>query len=88
MGAIQNLSSDKPKLIVPSDTLKLTYNGESKKTQYIMVGVPGDIAFKDSENVTVIVPSVNFIVGTMYPIATDQILATGTTATGIVGWFN
>lgn len=67
--------------ITPSDTQKLRYgDNQARKCKAIMVTVAGNVAVKNSKGDTVTLP---FLASQVYPFPTDQILATGTTATGI-----
>jgi len=80
-------SSDKPVLVTTSDTALLEYNSEVKKCIAISIEVAGDLAIANSEGTKVVLPAATLTVGVMHPISTEQIYATGTTATGIVAWF-
>jgi len=71
--------------VTPSDTELLKYDGEPSKTKGIYVAVSGDLTVKNDLDDTVIFTLA--AAGAVYPIATDKILSTGTTATGIVAFF-
>lgn len=63
--------------IVPSDT------EVSPMTQYIMVTVGGDLAVETRSGDTGVLPGL--LPGVQYAISVRKVLATGTTASGIVG---
>jgi len=71
--------------VTPSDTDLLKYNGNVSTCRGILLEVAGDIAIKDDENNTVVIAGL--AAGVIHPIATQQILSTNTTATGIVAYF-
>ena len=64
--------------IVPSDAIYIAI-----KPRAVIVGVSGNLAVTDSLGVTTVIP--NVIAGIFHPIRPVRILATGTTATNIVG---
>ena len=64
--------------ITPSDTVDIAF-----KPRAVIVGNSGNLAVTDSLGVTTIIP--NVIAGIFHPIRPVRILATGTTATNIVG---
>lgn len=72
-------------VVSPSDTAVLTWNGDSFSTKAIMAGVAGNIAVKDEVDTSVTI--VGLAAGVMYPIETNLILSTGTTATSITAFF-
>jgi len=80
-------SSDKPVLVTASDTALLEYNSEVKKCRGISVEVAGDLAISNEQGTKVVLPAATLAIGIIHPISTEQIWATGTTATGIVAWF-
>lgn len=63
--------------IAPSDT------EPAPMTQYIMVAVGGDLAVETRSGDTGILPGL--VPGAQYAISVSKVLATGTTASGIVG---
>jgi hypothetical protein len=65
--------------VTPSDT------AEFLQSSVLYVGVAGDIALKNRSGVTVI--HQNVPVG-VFSVQVTQVLATGTTASGIVAWYN
>ena len=83
-------STDEFKAITPSDTILLTYPNDqgdpiTRKCKQIYVGSTGDLAVQNSAGVTVVHP--NLLGGATYTISTGLILATGTTATGLIAYF-
>ena len=64
--------------ITPSDTADIPF-----KPRGVIVGVSGNLAVIDSLGVTTIIPSL--AAGIFHPIRPVRVLATGTTATNIVG---
>lgn len=71
--------------VTPSDTALLTYGGDPSITKGIYVGGAGNIACKNDLGATVVFTGL--VVGALYPISTEQILSTSTTATNIVALF-
>jgi uncharacterized protein (AIM24 family) len=63
--------------ITPSDSEKIA------QTQYIMVTAEGDVAVETTQGTQGVLPGL--VPGVQYAIAAQKVLATGTTATGIVG---
>ena len=83
-------SSDEFVAVTPSNTALLTYpydNGDpiTRTCKGIYVGVAGDVAVKDKYGNSVTFG--NLAAGMIHPIATKQILSTGTAATGIIAIF-
>ena len=80
-----------PVLVTPSDSDVLSFTTQFgkqiQKCRAISFAAVGDLAIKDGNDVTVIIPSGALAAGVMHPISTQKILATGTTATGIVAYF-
>lgn len=72
-------------VVTASDTDVLTWNGENFATKGVMVAVSGDLACKDEAGNSVTISTV--AAGVIHPIQTNQILSTGTTATGITAFF-
>lgn len=74
------------KLITPSDTEKLKpfAGGEIKRCNAILIGATGDVAIRNEDDTTVILTGL--VAGGQYAVSTDQILATGTTATVFAGF--
>ena len=64
--------------IVPSDTIEIPL-----RPRAIVVGTSGNLAVVDGLGVTTIIP--NLVAGIFHPIRPVRILATGTTASNIVG---
>jgi len=79
------ISSSKFIAVTPSDTVTLVWNNIEFATEYITVGVTGDVAVKDEVGTTVVLAGL--VAGEVYPVETNLILATGTTATGITAYF-
>jgi len=52
-----------------------------------MIGTAGDLAVKDDEGTTVVIPSNALAVGIIHPICTSQVMSTGTTCSEIVAFF-
>lgn len=77
-------SSSKFVAVTPSDSLLLAYNGEKASTKFITVGGTGNVAVKDDVGNTVILTGL--VAGVVYPVITEQILNTGTTATGVTAY--
>jgi len=71
--------------VTTSDTLLLEYNGSPATCRGILLGGVGDIAIKDDNNTTVVISGLAAAI--IHPIATQQILATSTTATDIAVFF-
>jgi hypothetical protein len=74
----------------PSDTATMTYTNvdgavENRSCKAILVGGAGDIACKNDAGTTVVLTGL--VAGGIYPISTNQILATNTTATDLVVLF-
>jgi len=80
-------SSSKPQLVTTSDTVAFKWNGAPAVTKGIAISVAGDVAIKDELGNTVVIPAATLAIGMIHPIATGQIMATGTTATGLVAYF-
>lgn len=72
------------KAVTPSDSLTLTWNGAQAATQFITCAVAGNIVVKDSADNSV---TLAILAGFAYPIITNKILSTSTTATGICAYF-
>ena len=90
MSSVHLASSSLPVLVTPSDTALLTYVNSEGATvkgacRAILLEVAGDLAVKDSNNTTVVIPGL--AAGILHPISTQQILSTGTGATGITAFF-
>lgn len=75
------------KTVTPSDTAKFTpfANGEIKRCKYLMIGGAGNVAIANEDGTTQVLTGL--LAGGQYAISTDQVLATGTTATNIVAAF-
>lgn len=63
--------------VTPSDTTNM-----SRPANAIMVTAAGNVAMNLQDGTSVTLP--NLQPGTIYPFAANRILATGTTATGII----
>jgi len=63
--------------ITPNDTNKIP------QTQFIMVTTEGDVAIETTRGTTGTMPGL--VPGVQYAVAAEKVLATGTTATGIIG---
>ena len=75
--------------VTKSDTVHLLdASGKPHNSTYISFAVAGALAIKDQDNVTVVIPSGSLVAGVMHKIQTGYVLSTGTTATGIVAYFN
>jgi len=68
--------------IVTSDTAKIQFDSRNVQARGIYVGVTGNITVVDPKGATVAFLGVP--AGTVLPISTDQVMATGTTATDLV----
>jgi hypothetical protein len=79
-GQAQN-SADDVYLITPSDTDELPYI-----TRAISIAVEGDLKIVTKRGSTVTIPSGYLAAKVMYSIRAKKVFATGTTATGIVGY--
>lgn len=73
--------------VTPSDSLVLTYHNRPVRTKGISFKTAGDLAIKDDEGTTVVIPSGSLVAGVIHPISTQQILSTGTAAVSIVAYF-
>ena len=74
------------KNVTPSDSVRIKdADSNDILTRGILLGVAGDIAIKDQKNNTVVISGL--VAGVIHPIATYQILSTGTAATGIVCFY-
>lgn len=65
--------------ITPSDSTIL------QRFRGIMLGVAGNVAIKDENDNTVVIAGL--AAGIIHPISSKRIMATGTTATGIVTFY-
>ena len=74
------------KAITPHDTNNLEFNSKKVRCRAILVGGAGNIAVRNEDGTTTVL--VGLVAGGLYPISTDRILATGTTATDIVAGFD
>lgn len=77
-------------IVTPSDTADLTYtdvNGRINyyKTKALWVGTTGDLEVLNDAGVAIVIP--NVAPGMMHPISTQRVLATNTTAIGIIAFF-
>ena len=70
--------------ITPSDTAKLTYNGEKVRTKAIYVGGAGDLVVKNDAGATITFQ--NLPAASMIPISTDTVMA-ATSCTLIIGLY-
>ena len=89
-------SSYKFRAVTPSDTAILTYSttqtpydvsqtiDEPAQTRGISCAVAGNVAIKNDQGTAV---TIFLSAGAIHPIATNQIMSTNTTATGIVAYF-
>ncbi len=77
--------------VTTSDTAVLKYHNSPARTKGIYVGGAGNLAVKDLGDFTganrTTVIFIGVLAGVVYPISTDQILATGTTATNLIALF-
>lgn len=83
-------SSDEFIAVTPSDTALLTYPNDqgdqiTRKCKAIFVAATGDITIKNSAGIPVL--HTNVLGGGFYAFSTNQIMATGTTANGLVAYF-
>ena len=81
--SILNLSSGAFDNVTPSDTEFLKYRGIPALTRMVSVGVAGNIAMTNDQDEVKIVA----VAAGDHPYMTRKILATNTTATGIVAWY-
>lgn len=70
------------KVVTPSDedTIKNAAN-ETISTRMIMVDADGSVVCKNADGDSITLP---MVAGHIYPIVTNQIMATGTSAIGII----
>lgn len=73
------------KAVTPSDTVLLTYNNQQARCKGLFVGGAGNLVVKDDAGNSVTFTGV--LAGVMYPISTQQVMSTSTTATSIVALF-
>lgn len=71
--------------VTPSDTLKLSFQGKSARSHAIVVGVDGNVAVRNQDGSSAVIKGL--VAGGQYSIQTDQILATGTSASDITAGF-
>ncbi len=80
-----------PVLVTPSNTALLSFTDQfgvqHQKCRAISFVTAGDLAIKDENNATVVIPNGALVAGIMHPLSIQQILATGTAALGIVAYF-
>ena len=75
--------------VTKSDTVHLMdASGKPHTSTYISIAGAGALAIKDQDGVAVTIPSGALAVGVMHKIQTQYVMATNTTATGIVAYFN
>lgn len=73
--------------VTPSDTVKLDFKGAiPKRCRAIIVGGAGNVAVVNEDGSSTILTGL--LAGGQYAVSTDQILATGTTATDIAAGFD
>ena len=68
--------------VTPSDTARLS----GGRCRAILIGVGGNVAVRNEDGTTTTL--VGLVAGGLYPVSTDQILSTGTTATSIVAGYD
>jgi hypothetical protein len=73
------------KTVTPSDTDKFAFANMVKRCRAIIVGGSGDVVVRNEDGTTTAIP---VVAGGQYAVSTDQILATGTSATPIVAGFD
>jgi hypothetical protein len=73
-------------LVTPSDTAWLNYNGTPTATRGLSIVVAGDLRVLTVKDEDVTIPSGALAVGIIHRIAVKRVYATGTAATGIVGY--
>jgi len=73
--------------VTPVDGAKLKYDGQVRACVGISFAVAGALAIKDDVGNTVVIPINSLSIGRIHAISTDEILDTGTDATGIVVYF-
>ena len=78
------LSSSEFAAVTASDTVALSYNSIGRMTKGIACAVTGNIACKNSLGTAV---THYCVAGIVYPIRTSVVMATNTTATGIVAYY-
>ena len=61
------------------------YNGVTGHCRAIFVGVTGNLVIKNSAGTSV--TFTNVVPGVIYPLSTNTVVASGTTATGIIAIF-
>lgn len=71
--------------VTPSNTAPLKYHGVAQRAKAFYVGVAGDVAVQDDQGTSV--TFTGCLAGVMYPVSTQVIMATNTTATNIVALY-
>lgn len=71
--------------VTPNDGAKILDGANPVRCRGVSFTVAGNLAYKDSEGNDRIAGGL--AAGVIHPISTDQILATGTTATGIYAYW-
>lgn len=72
--------------VTPSDTAKLSFKGKPERCRALIIGNSGNIAVRNEDGTSTVITGV--LGGGQYAISTDQVLATGTTATNITAGFD
>lgn len=75
------------KSITPHNTDLLTDYNDDPVNMYVFVGVAGDVVCDPAGNPTGQTITFTLEAGDFVPVACKRVLATGTTATGLVGIF-
>lgn len=73
-------------LITPSDTAIINFGGKAKATRGISLAGAGTLRVITVHGEDITIPSGALAVGVIHAIAVKQVYATGTSATGIVGY--
>ena len=72
--------------VTPSDTAKLTFNSKAARCRAVYIGGAGDLEMVNEDGTVVVL--VGLQAGVVYPISTDHIKASNTTATDIIAGYD
>ncbi len=70
--------------VTPTDNVVLLYNGVSERAKGFSCAVAGNIAVKNDLGTAI---TIAILAGAIYPISSDTVMSTNTTATGIIAYF-
>ncbi len=71
--------------VTPTDNKQLTYHGKSASAKAFYIGGAGNLAIQDDTGTSVVF--IGVIAGVIYPISSNVVMATGTTASNIIALF-